>query len=215
MNSSTDPAPKFPFFGGHRWVFWIVALLPAVTLLLSFECMKNGNWPAPMLLTVMMMACLWEAHVQTIRTHSQDRRMWLWQFCKRALKTLLRVAFTGLLPFVLLGLLLPSYACYSDRARVTGAMAETSELRHEIERRASTAKTLKDSGLGLEVSKTEGKFRSNGFVLENGSVVLVLEEPPAAVLFTPQLVDANSGAIEWSCRGYPSKSVPARCRYPQ
>jgi len=214
VSASTELAPEFPLFGGHRWVFWPIAFLPAVALLLSHHCLENGNWPASMLLTVMLMACLWEAHAQALRMGLAGKGM-LSHVCKRTLKTLLSVIFSGLLPFVLLGLLLPSYACYSDRARVTGAMAETSELRHEIERRASTAKTLKDSGLGLEVSKTEGKFRSNGFVLENGSVVLVLEEPPAAVLFTPQLVDANSGAIEWSCRGYPAKSMPTKCRVPE
>lgn len=164
----------------------------------------------------MVMACLWEAHVQAIRLELAGWAM-LWQACKRTLKTLASVIFAGLLPLALIALMLPPmYSCHtSDRVKVSIALSSISELRREIEHRASTAKTLKDAGLGLTLQKPEGKSLSNGFVLENGAIVLVLEDPPAAVLFTPELADANSGAVQWSCRGYPSKSVPATCRVPR
>jgi hypothetical protein len=218
VSASTDPAPEFPLFGGHRWVFWIVALLPAVTLLLSFDCMKNGNWPTPMLLTIMLMACLWEAHAQALRMGLTGKPM-LWQLGKRTPKTLFSVALAGLLPLVLIGGLLPNYSCnIAERAKVYNAIQlNIPELQREIEHRASVSKTLKGAGLGLTLPPHQEAFtaRSNGVVLEDGVIVLVMKEPPAAVLFTPKLVNAHSGAIEWSCRGYPAKSVPMKCREPE
>ena len=115
----------------------------------------------------------------------------LWQVCKRAFRTLRSVAVAGLLPLVLIGFLLPGYACYSDRARVTEAILKLSEPQQEIEYRASVNKTLKGTGVGLEFPQQQGRYPSNGFILENGAIALVMAEPPAAVLFTPKLVDAN------------------------
>lgn len=215
MNASAAPAPAFPFFGGHRWVFWPIALIPAATLLLSFHfhCMKNDSWPTPLLLIFMLMACLWEAHAQALRMGLEGKGM-LWHVFKRTLKTLRSVIFSGLLPFVLVGIILPQYSCYINQSRVTAAIANTFEPRQEIERRASVNKTLKGAGLGLKFPILPESLLSGGFVLEDGVIVLVMEKPPAAVLLTPQLVDAHSGAIKWSCRGYPAKSMPARCRKP-
>lgn len=219
MSSRTEAAPELALFGGHRWVFWLLAFLPAVALLASNTCTENGGWPARVLLTVMLMACLWEAHAQALRMGLAGKGM-LWQVCKRALKTLLSVIFAGLLPLVLIGISLPGYTCNApDRAKVYEAIqVNTSELRREIERRASINKTLKGAGLGLTLPPRQDAAltaRSNGLVLEDGIIVLVIEEPPTTVRFTPKLVNANSGAIEWSCRGYPAKSVPYKCREPQ
>lgn len=203
------------FFGGRKWVFWSIALLPTVTLhlLLSDPCRKDGHWPAPVLLTIMVMSCLWEAHAQALRIELAGKAM-LWHVCQRALRTLLSVIVAGLLPVVLLMISLANYACYADRARVSEAIASITESRQEIERHTSVTKTLKGAGLGLEIPKPQGGPPSNGFILEDGAIVLVVKEPPAAVLFTPKLVDAHSGAIKWSCRGYPAKSMPMECREP-
>lgn len=172
-----------------------------------------------MLLSIIVMACFWEAHVQTLPLHLASRAMLLWRICTRAFRTLLSVAFAGLPIFVLIGIILPQYSCNApDRARVYNAIQiNTSELQREIERRASVSKTLKGAGLGLTLAPRQDAAltaRSNGFVLENGTIVLVIEEPPATVRFTPKLVDAHSGALEWACRGYPAKSMPAKCREP-
>ena len=167
-----------------------------------------------MLLTVMLMACLWEAHAQALRMGLAGKGM-LWQVCERTLGTLLSLTFAGLLPLVLIvGVIgVEGHTCH---AKVYDSIqVSTTELKREIERRASVNKTLKGAGVGLEFPKQQDRYPSNGFVLEDGAIVLVMEEPLAAVLFTPKLVDANSGAIEWSCRGYPSKSMPGNCREPE
>ena len=202
------------FFGEKKWGFWSIALLPDGMLLFLEPCGKNDNSLPTLVLTIMVMACLWEAHVHAMPLHLASRRLLLWNICKRALRTFLSLAVAAIAGSALAGLFLPAYQCYTDRARVTAAIAQTSELRQEIEHRASVAKTLKSTGLGLMLPRLQGKSFSNGFVLENGAIALVIDEPPAALLFTPQLVDVNSGAIQWSCRGYPSKSMPVMCRAP-
>jgi hypothetical protein len=215
--------PEIPFFGDNKWVFRCATLFPAVMLLLSASCMENGTGPAATLLSILVMGCFWEAHVQILPLHLASRAMLLWRICMRAFRTLLSVAFAGLPIFVLIGIIIPQYSCnLPDRARVSNAIGfNTSKLQREIERRASAAKTLKGAGLGLTLPQYQGPVLtalgvlSTGFVLEDGVIVLVIEEPPTTVRFTPQLVDAHSGAIKWSCRGYPAKSVPMKCREPE
>lgn len=218
MSSDTDPAPEFPLFGGHRWVFWLVAFLPVAALLSASACTENGGWPALILLPVVLMACLWEAHAQALRMGLTGKSM-LWQLGKRLPKTLFSVALAGLLPLVLIGGVLPNYSCnMKDRAKVRNAIQlNIPELQREIERRATISKTLKGAGLGLTLAPRQDAFTgpANGFVLDNGSIVLVIDEPPATVRFTPKLVDAHSGTLEWACRGYPSKFVPTKCRVPE
>ena len=204
------------FFGGRRWVFWSIGLLPAVMLLLSKPCGTNENWLATMLLPVMVMACFWEAHVQALSLNPTNRVRLLLRVCKRALRTLLFLAVAALLSSVLVGIFLPAYQCYTQRARVAAAIVSgTAELRSEIDRRASATKTLKGTGLALKLPKGQGKQNLNGFILEDGAIVLVIEQPPAALLFTPRLLDMNSGVVQWSCRGFPEKSVPAECHDPE
>jgi hypothetical protein len=216
--------PDTPFFGANKWVFRCATLFPAAMLLLSASCVENGTWPAATLLSILVMACFWEAHVQTLPLHLASRAIRLWRICTRALRTLLSVAFAGLPIFVLIGIIIPQYSCgLPDRVRVSKVSNtirfNTSALQREIERRASVTKTLKGAGLGLTLPPPRQDAAltalSNGFVLEDGTIVLVIEEPPATVRFTPKLVDAHSGAIEWSCRGYPAKSVPMKCREPE
>ena len=191
-----------------------------MALLPTNSCAENGIWPGLILLPVMLMACLWEAHAQALRMGLTGKSI-LWQLGKRAPKTLFSVAVAGLLPLVLLGGVLGvnTHTCYVERAKVYEAIqVNTSELQREIERRASVTKTLKGSGLGLTLPPRQDAAltaRSNGFVLENGVIVLVIEAPQATVRFTPKLVNSNSGAIEWACRGYPAKSVPMKCRIPE
>ena len=55
--------PETPFFGDNKWVFGCATLFPAVMLLLSASCVENGTVPAAMLLSILVMACFWEAHV--------------------------------------------------------------------------------------------------------------------------------------------------------
>ena len=199
-------------------MFWLVAFLPVAALLSANSCAENSGWPAPMLLTIMLMACLWEAHAQALRMGLTGKPM-LWRLGKRTPKTLFSVALAGLLPLVLIGGILPYYSCnIADRAKVYSAIQlNIPELQREIERRASVSKTLKSAGLGLTLAPRQDTFtaRSNGFILEDGSIVLVIDEPPATVRFTPKLANANSGTLEWACRGYPAKSVPMKCREPE
>jgi len=202
------------FFGGKKWVFWSIALLPAVMLLLLNPCEKNDNPLPTLFLSIMVMACLWEAHVHAMPHHLASGLMLLWHVCKRALRTFFSLTVAAIVGSMLAGIFLSNYHCYTGRARVAAAIAQISELKLEIERRASIAKTLKGAGLGLAFPRRQGNYPSNGFILEDGVIVLVMEEPPTAVLFSPKLVDTTSGALEWACRGYPAKSVPSMCRVP-
>lgn len=212
MNSRAGRAEIARFFSGRRCLFWFAGLLSALTLMLSDPCNshKYSDTLATAFFTAMVMACFWEAHVTAIGLDLPSHRALLWQICKYALGTLLALLLAGLAGSVVAMLFVPTYQCYTDRARVSEMLALASDLKTSITERISKTNTLEKAGSGLQVKAQDRVV--GGFVTDSGTIVLISENPPAVVTMTPQIVDGKTGESKWTCLGYPQKLMPMMCR---
>jgi Tfp pilus assembly major pilin PilA len=102
----------------------------------------------------------------------------------------------------------PHYQCYTPRSRVVTMVGQVSPMREEIGTRILQNKSVTGSGEGLKV-KAEGQIKA-GFVTKDGAIVVLSENPSAAVMFAPDF-DSN-GTVTWKCIGSPTKFMPIQCR---
>jgi hypothetical protein len=50
---------------------------------------------------------------------------------------------------------------------------------------------------------------NGGMVSKDGAIIVESEEPPAVIVLTPEM---KGEAVQWQCRGFPTKYMPATCR---
>jgi hypothetical protein len=203
------PNTRTPIFFGARWVFWLLLAAPSV-ILVGNVCSQKDTAYQFVFPVIVVLACLWEAHVRTLL--DQPSRGWrmLPRLLVRFVGTAWRLLLWMLLASLPVLILIPQYACYTDRARFSEVLLLSSQLKNEITERIQRNKTLEHAGLGLKV-QPHGRL-IGGLVSDNGVIFLVSEDPAAVVSLTPQLKNATTGELQWTCLGYPTRTMPAQCR---
>jgi len=116
-----------------------------------------------------------------------------------------------LLLWILVGLpvavFMPTYQCYTSRAKVSELVLAAASARPAIAERIVKAQSVSGVGAGIHV---ELNRRAKAEVVTNeGTIIVASDDPPAVVIFRPALVD---GAVTWKCSGLPAKVMPVMCR---
>jgi type IV pilus assembly protein PilA len=107
-----------------------------------------------------------------------------------------------------LSLLLPSYQCYGDRAKVSELVLAASSYRSMVAERAQAQQSLTGAGEGLSI-RTEGRVRG-GSISADGVISVYSDDPKALVMLSPYWEKA---AVEWKCAGFPLEAMPLLCRH--
>jgi hypothetical protein len=85
-----------------------------------------------------------------------------------------------------------------------------SVIKIDIDQRAREGKPLASIGAGLAI--TPRGHIVDGEVTENGTIYVVMDDPPAVVSLKIAGIDAETRKLTWICSGHPAKIMPALCR---
>ena len=114
----------------------------------------------------------------------------------------------GLTSFIVL----PMYADYTERARVSDLLAEMGELKGEIA--AAAIRSGSTAGVGqLISSQLKSNLKRFGAVVrifQDGTIVAITTDQGSLVMLEPTL---SEGEVTWSCLGGPKKDMPTQCRF--
>jgi hypothetical protein len=161
------------------------------------------DWMALMstsLATFTVTVLLWAAHVHVGRVASFAALLKIGMCAATELGLVL-------LLLVPVGLALPSYNCYTDRAKASEVLLGLATAKQAITQKALAASTVRGSGEGVAVA-IAGRL-SAGVVTSDGIIIGAGEDPAVVFILTPTLDQAR---VTWRCVGYPVKSVPMSCR---
>ena len=187
-----------------KWVL-LLLLLAWLTAFLMSVC-RESRTPFYVLGTATLCVLAWANHVQFGRIERmRDVGKWLVGVLFDLLLLILMVVVCA----VVLSIFMPSYQCYTQRAKVGGAIGSVAPLQSEITKRAEKAGSLNDVGSHLELP--QNKPIVGGLVSATGHIVVMLDDPPAVFSLIPAM---NAGKVEWRCEGYPAKYMPMLCRKP-
>lgn len=170
----------------------------------SFPCEPRPGWIVGVYAATTLCVAAWVNHI-TLAPVSSARA--LLRLAGNVGKDLLKLFFWWCIVMFPFAIILPSYGCYTDRARVYEWLARTTDMRGLISNRIQTTGFAKGSGSGLQLDFDEREV--SGVILDNGQIALLGKKPSAALFLTPAWVD---GKIQWTCIGMPEKVVPINCR---
>ena len=102
---------------------------------------------------------------------------------------------------------MPTYQCYTNRAKVSELILSAYTMRSAIERRAAQTQSLNGVGAGLRVEL--GRRTKGGLVTNDEIIIVASDDPPAVAILQPSFIE---GKITWSCLGFPTKHMPGICR---
>jgi Tfp pilus assembly major pilin PilA len=188
----------------------VAACLLAVVL--THPCAKSVAAASWGLVMFALTGCLLEAHMRTVWAGPEDLNRAWFRTITRALRNVLSVAWWVFLMSIPIAAILPAYSCYGDRAKVTQALALVTGVRQDITDRAANTLRLSDVGQGLQVPAND--LFTLATVGNDGTIMLFMQDPGAALVLQPQWQDAAAGTVRWVCRGAPLKAMPAECRTP-
>ena len=97
--------------------------------------------------------------------------------------------------------------CYTPKAKVSELIRATSQAQEEINKRISQHQSITAAGAGLQI-ELSGRVKE-GFISNDGVIVVAGEDPPAVVIFQPTFA---SGVVTWKCSGLPKKHMPSSCQ---
>jgi hypothetical protein len=198
-----------PPFAGMRWYFWLLVLTPIVVLT-AYPCQKLDAPYYGAAWVLWLGSCVWEAHIRCVLDSLVQGKQAVWTIGKRTIRNAAHLLGWTVLLSIPLVFFMPTYQCYTDRARIAELFVLGAPLKQQVEERVRASHTLDASGAGLQVQPA-GRLTA-GFVTDSGLIVLFSEEPPAVVQLTSKLEDAIAGGLTWACIGYPQKAMPMSCR---
>jgi len=187
-----------------RWPLIVALVASWLVLLFAQDCRETPLYPEVVLATATICITFWANHVRSDPTTGLRSVGRIIGFAIYDLISLAGLVFVLAIP---LAIVIPHYDCYTPRAKVSEVILAASPIRNEINERFTHNRTLRDVGVGLQV--TPSKRVAGGFVTTDGIIVLMSEDPPAVVVIQPQSVE---GQITWKCRGSPLKIMPTLCR---
>ena len=106
-----------------------------------------------------------------------------------------------------IAIFMPTYQCYTPRAKVSELILSASSIRAEIDKRVAQTQSLSGIGAGLHVELS--RRTKGGFVTNDGVIIVASDDPPAVVIFQPTYFE---GKVTWTCSGLPTKHMPVMCR---
>lgn len=192
-----------PLAGAH-WTLFAALLTCWVLLLLQQPCREGPRYHELFLIVSTVLMSLWVNHVRHSPLHDLKGALVV---IGRSLYDLLLLSLSLAIVGLPVLLIMPAYQCYSPRAKVGEMVMSLSPLRAEVGSRLVQAQTLTDSGAGRLIPISDRV--AGGLVTAEGVIVVVSEDPPAAVVFTPTLAN---GTVSWTCSGFPERLVPTTCR---
>jgi hypothetical protein len=195
-------------FAGARWALWLLAISIALAADLA---RYGGPYYFPIVvITIAVLACGWESHIRNLSRFGTHKGVFFALFALRAVFNLLSLlAWAVPISFVWL-MLSPIGSDVSDRVRTGEAVGSAAAIRATISERSIAGQPLEGIGTGLKVARSENV--KDGFVSPNGTIYLIIENPPAVAVLTPTLLDKTKGNLQWVCNGYPEKHFWASCR---
>jgi len=125
-------------------------------------------------------------------------------------RKLARVGLVVLVIGIAAMIILPSYSDYTPRARVSEGILVATVIKRTIAERLQSGVSPEKVGAGLTVPR-QGLVKG-GTVAENGSIYVVIEDPPAVVTMRITNIDPATHEAKWECVGWPTKQMPASCR---
>jgi hypothetical protein len=162
---------------------------------------------ASVVLAVLLMAGLWEAHARKLMPGPSSNP---------ALR--FRLHHPGSVPVVrrnsgAAAVCRPACGCqdYTPRARISEIILSTSLVKTEISERYRVTQSLHGSGHGLR--PPSGPRVASSMVSEDSVIIVASSDPPAVITMTPEVVkDGEVSKLQWICVGKPAKVMPASCR---
>lgn len=190
-------------FKPKKFVTWIYLLLLLFLILISDPCGENKHlYLIPGLWLAMIVGFAWSNQILvSIEKPSIMKIIGLaiWDFVKTML--------ISLVILVPVAVLLPAYACYTDRARVSEAILSFSQIRNEISSYYNEHKTLEGLSIDSDFSHLEHLDYSS--VSSKGEIFLAGIDPVFMVLMTPK---EHDGELSWECAGAPIEDMPSVCK---
>ena len=123
---------------------------------------------------------------------------------------LLVVAGAALLGFLAIAVVLPQMEGGESRDAAAVLVAGTNAAKSEVTAAAEKAANLAGSGANVKlVAKTDPKYGELKWIVDSGGTIRGWNEKNAIeIAITPTLA---SGKVVWSCKGYPTQSMPVTC----
>lgn len=208
------PAPNPKPFAGVRWARWLLVLACLAVPFLSVCPDDTGINPFSLKLLlgasllIALLGCMWEAHIRTWLAGPLSYRRWFTRTLRNAMSILGGV----LLLSLPLGFLLPSYACYANRAKVGEALNVVTSVKQHVTEKVLQTKTLNNAGVGLTLDAN--RFVTLGHISSDATIMLFVQDAKAALVIEPSIVDLHTGELTWKCRGVPHRAMPSQCRQP-
>jgi type IV pilus assembly protein PilA len=168
-------------------------------------CNPGIGYAGTALLASTLASALWIAVFSAASVESGWRRVG--RIVRTMLYDLLSLLLIVALLAMVLSLFMPTYQCYTDRAKVAELVIAASSYRQEISERAQTRQSLAGAGEGLTV-KAQGRVQG-GSVSSYGVITLYSDAPKALVVLSPYLAGTQ---VEWKCAGFPLELMPLSCR---
>jgi hypothetical protein len=109
---------------------------------------------------------------------------------------------------VALFLLMPPYADYSPRARMSENILAMSSFRTEVTERAGRGEKREEIGRGIALP--ESRWIDFAFVTLGGTALIFNARYGMLAVLEPRY--GPEGLAAWSCQGYPRKGMPGSCR---
>lgn len=178
------------------WIYAIVAAL--IVLVFMNTCGDNSTLLTAMLTSALFLS-LWSTQFAIASGRLPDR----WHEYPLALA----YDFSFLILFAFAcALVFPTADCYSDRIRVSEALAAVSGVKTDVSEAILANKTIRP-----QVLDRPTQFKNLAYLeVESSGRILVVTETPSA---TVRLIPNRAGdRIKWECHGRPDKLVPANCR---
>lgn len=179
----------------------------AMLLLFAGQCPQGlAVWQAAWL-TAVIAIVVWTNHLRVAPIRSI--RSLLLVLARSAWELVKLVAAFALVALPLV-VVTPAVSCLNDRAKTAVVLLGTSAQRSEIAERILQRGSVADAGQGM-VFTPSGRATA-GLIQNDGSMLIVSGDPPAALVIAPSI--GAAGKVEWACKGVPEKAMPLLCRLP-
>lgn len=165
-------------------------------------CKDTPLYEQVAVLTASVTTSLWVAYFATREKAGWRRLGWCSACVLYDMVFLILVVLVG-------SIFTPAYQCYTDRSKAVELVVAASAYKEAIAARAVAQQSVVGSGAGLSI-EPRGQMRG-GAISRDGVISLYSEEPPALVELTPTW---DGTAVEWTCAGFPLKSMPLLCKNP-
>lgn len=203
--STPDLLTRLKPLRGAHWLLSLVIVASAMLLTFAGQCTDGlASWQAAWV-TGVIATVFWTNH---LRVAPVQRAKLLLMVVGRSAWELFKLVVVCAVVAIALASMTPTVSCQNDRTKIAMMLVDTSAQRAEIAERIFQRGNVAEVGQGMVFTPTNRA--KAGSIQNDGSIVVISDDPPAALLLVPS-IDA-SGEIQWTCKGVPEKAAPLSCR---